>query len=142
MRALLLSACLLAPLSAQVPKSYAVNTGWAPKQDKQLHFLAGAAIALPVYQLSAWIGNNDPIWDVIFWVTLAALWKENYDRHHGGRPDYADAAYTYAGAGFTVFMLRWNDHRKQEFAGIPPGALLYQEPRPAISGPCCAEDPQ
>lgn len=114
MRALL-SLALASSLFGQVPKSYAVNTGWAPKPDKQLHMIAGAFIGFAAYQASAKVGNNDPMWDVLFWVTLAALWKENYDRHHGGRPDYADVAYTELGGIGIGLAIRWSE-KKKEFA--------------------------
>lgn len=124
MKRLALCLALALPIQAQVPTSYAVNTGWAFKQDKRLHFGVGLAMSIPIYGLSSLIGNNDPIWDVLFWVTLAALVKENYDRHHGGRPDYADVAWTEAGAAVGIVLMRWNEKRLQKFAGIPPGALL------------------
>ena len=119
MKAIFLALSL--PLMAQVPASYrGTSNGWDPFHgDKAQHVMAGAFIGIAPYYTAKALGYKHPWVHSIFWAILAGVIKENYDRHHGGRPEYADVIYTGLG-GFTVgFTLYKSDQHKKEFAGIP-----------------------
>ena len=122
MKALALALAL--PLMGQVPKSYhGSSNGWSPfHTDKVLHFTAGVAIGFPAYFASRRVGNNQPWIDSLFWALLAGAIKENYDRHHGGRPEWADVAYTGLG-GFTIGYTIYRTDKAYSYAGIPKNAF-------------------
>jgi hypothetical protein len=115
----LLITLLSAPLAAQSKPSWCVNDGWAPKSDKGLHFLAGSMVGIAPYFVAKKLGYKHPWIHSLAWAIAAGIWKEQYDKKHGGRPDYADATYTALG-GFTIGMaIHLGEKKKQEFATAP-----------------------
>ena len=120
MRKLALLAILLTlPLVGQSKQSWAVNGGWEPRSDKAMHFLAGSMVGVAPYFVAKKLGYKHPWVHSLAWAILAGIWKEQYDKKHGGRPDYADAAYTGLG-GFTIgWAIHMGDKKKQEFATAP-----------------------
>lgn len=121
----LLPFLLATALMGQVPKSYhGTSGGWGPfDRNHPSHFIAGAACGLLPYVTAKWRGYEHPEWHSIFWAIVAGLVKENYDRHHGGRPEWGDVAYTGLGGALTGYAMRWGDKKKAEFAGIPTGGF-------------------
>lgn len=126
---------LALPLSAQtLPKSYHAG-GWGPTQSRHLdHFGAGVFIGGGAYAIAGVLGYGDPksaSWikrtikpwmHSVFWATVAGLVKENYDRKHGGRPEWGDAAYTGFGGFALGYTVRWGLKRHETFAQAPSGA--------------------
>lgn len=119
---------LALPLMAQQPKSYiGTSNTWSPfNEDKAMHFFAGGLIGIAPYYASRRIGNNSPWWDSLFWALLAGAIKENYDKNHGGRREYADVAYTGFGGLMVGFALYRSDMKKMEYAGIPKNVFVNE----------------
>ncbi len=117
----LLSFLLATALTAQVPKSYhGTSGGWGPTdRNHPYHFMGGALVGVAPYFVARWRGYEHPEWHSIFWALLAGLIKENYDRHHGGRPEWADATYTALGGAAMGFGLSWGDRKRGEYATAP-----------------------
>lgn len=151
----LIAILIALPLAAQVPQSYhGTSGGWGPlDRNHPMHFWAGAIVGAPAFLVAEHLGYGDPkatSWakrnlkpwmHAIFWSTAAGLWKENYDRKHGGRPEWGDAAYTTLGGAsiaFAIPLMRGGGPKA--YATAPPLPLELEPPRPA--GPCCPDDPE
>ena len=97
------------------------SNDWSPfHNDKGTHIWAGAMIGALAYVTADKLGYKHPWAHAIFWAALAAYLKERYDLKHGGRPEYADAAWTVGGsAGISFLLWKSDPARKPEFATAP-----------------------
>ena len=94
---------VLIPILAILP----LNAGGIPK-DKQLHFFAGAAIAVPVYFAAKAEGRKYPELWAIGAALLAGLAKELVDRKQpGNKFDPMDLAATVAGGITITYAIRF-----------------------------------
>ena len=110
--ALALALCC-APAMAQQQKFMGTANGWAPwsAPDKLHHFelgVGGGMIAYTIFNEGFKV-KYPMLWTALTMV-LVGMGKEWYDRRHGGTPEFADAANTFAGgmlgAGF-VYKIRF-----------------------------------
>ena len=112
---LLVAAALCCALQAQ-QSWYGASNSWSPlNQDKATHIWAGAMIGSLAYVTADRLGYKRPWIHALFWAALAAYLKERHDQRHGGRPEYADAAWTVGGAAGISFVL-WRSEPKRAAA--------------------------
>lgn len=119
LKRLLLVLMLCAPLSGQ--KSYrGTSNDWSPfHNDKAKHIAVGALIGASAWAVAENRGYKYPILHGLFWALLAGAIKENYDKNHGGRPEYADVFWTGAGAVLVAIPIRLSRNEKKHFATAP-----------------------
>jgi uncharacterized membrane protein len=114
---------LMLPLSAasQDFKSYrGTSNDWSPfHSDKAKHVAVGALIGASAWSVAEKEGHKYPILHGLFWALLAGAIKENYDRHHGGRPEYADVFWTGIGAVLVAVPIKITRTRKAWYAKAP-----------------------
>ena len=125
---------LSATLFAQQPKSpIGTSNSWWPRGDKSMHMFAGSLVGAGAYIVADKLGYKRPWLHALFWSTLAGLWKERYDLRHGGRPEYADAAYTTLGGVSVSFLIKFNNNRIQKKYGTAPKLEpVADDPEPTV----------
>lgn len=113
MKTLLLALALCLPMQAQQQRFSGTQNGWFPwsAEDKLHHFELGVGGGMVVYTIfNEGLKVKHPMWWTALTMALIGMTKEWYDRHHGGTPEYADAANTFAGgmvgAGF-IYKVRF-----------------------------------
>jgi hypothetical protein len=102
-------------------KSYrGTSNDWSPfHNDKATHVFAGALIGSSAFLTAERLGYKYPMLHGLFWALLAGAIKENYDKNHGGRPEYADVFWTGAGSVLITIPLQLDRNKKRHYATAP-----------------------
>lgn len=133
MRRAALALLIAGALGAQQPTSYRGSAeGWGPfASNHHLHFFAGALIGSAAYLEAeregygdpgnphGWKRNLPPRVHALFWGVVIGLVKENYDRKHGGRPEWGDVAYTALGSWSITIPLYRTAPSRRTYATAP-----------------------
>jgi hypothetical protein len=106
-------------------KSYhGTSNDWSPfHNDKAKHIAVGALIGASAWSVAEEEGHKYPLLHGLFWALLAGAIKENYDKNHGGRPEYADVFWTGMGAVLVVVPIKLTRMRRLEYASAPKTVL-------------------
>jgi uncharacterized protein YfiM (DUF2279 family) len=121
LRALLLLMVLSTHAAGQDFKSYrGTSNDWSPfHSDKSKHIAVGAIIGASAWAVAEKRGYKYPILHGLFWSLLVGAIKENYDKNHGGRPEYADVFWTGAGALLVAIPIKITKRPNLEYAKAP-----------------------